>query len=54
MIERLRTAWHKLRDAFSIERQLTDEARQGHEDWLAETDPVRPGFLDDTRGLSDR
>lgn len=54
MIERIRTAWAKLRDAFSIERQLTEEARAGHLEWLEENKPHKEGFLVDTRGIGDR
>jgi hypothetical protein len=54
VIERARAIWGKLRDAFSVERQMTDEARAGWEEWLAETDPQRDGFYDDVRGRGER
>jgi hypothetical protein len=46
--------WAGLRDIFSIERQMTLEARAGLDDWLAETQPHKEGFVDDVRGLDDR
>lgn len=53
-LERLRAAWVAARDLFSVERQMSDEARAGWESWLEETDPVKEGFAQDVRGQSDR
>jgi hypothetical protein len=39
---------------FSVERQMSLEAQAGHQEWLAETEPVREGFMDDIRGRDDR
>jgi hypothetical protein len=33
---------------------MTLEARAGLDDWLAETQPHKEGFVDDVRGLGDR
>lgn len=54
MRRKLHAIWGKLRDLFSIERQMTDEARAGLEEWLWETEPVKEGFIDDQRGLGNR
>lgn len=54
MIEKVRAVFGMLRDAFSVERQMTDEARAGWQEWLVETDPRREGFYDDVRGRGER
>lgn len=46
--------WAGVRDLFSIERQMTLEAQAGWDEWLAETEPQREGFVDDVRGRHDR
>jgi hypothetical protein len=53
-LERFRAALVAVRDLFSVERQMSDEARTGWESWLEETDPVKEGFVQDVRGQSDR
>lgn len=53
-LERFRAALAAVRDLFSVERQMSDEARAGWESWLEETDPVKEGFAQDVRGQSDR
>lgn len=53
-LERFRAALAAVRDLFSVERQMSDEARAGWESWLEETDPVKEGFAQDIRGLGDR
>lgn len=54
LLGHLRRSAKAVRDLFSVERQMSDEARAGWEDWLIETDPVREGFVDDIRGRDDR
>lgn len=54
MRRKLHAIWGKLRDLFSIERQMTDEARAGHAEWLKETEPMQEGFINDQRGLGNR
>lgn len=53
-LEHLRRTAKAVRDLFSIERQMSDEARAGWEDWLEETDPQPEGYYIDARGLGER
>lgn len=54
LLGHLKRSAEAVRDMFSVERQMSLEAQAGHQEWLAETEPVREGFMDDIRGRDDR